>query len=100
MFCGVPLALLEGFRASGIPSRHGNPFFLFLSPRHSGPDKHVQEDMKGREGSQSPETTRECEQKSESVRRGKEGAGGREAGERKKQWARAEHGTKAGPPFF
>ena len=36
----------------------------------------------------------------ESVRRGKEGAGGREAGERKKQWARAEQGTKAGPPFF
>ena len=79
----------------GRQASHQNP-----AEPHSGPDKHVQEDMKGREGSQSPETTRECEQKSESVRRGKEGAGGREAGERKKQWARAEQGTKAGPPFF
>ena len=33
----------------------------------------------------------------ESVRRGKEGAGGREAGERKKQWARAEQGRVGWP---
>jgi hypothetical protein len=53
-----------------------------------------------REGSQSPETTRQCEQKSESVIMAKEEASGGEVGKRQKQCARAEQGIKEGTPFF
>ena len=53
-----------------------------------------------REGSQSPETTRQCKWKSESAIRGKQEARGGEVGEKKEEWARAEQGTEEQTPFF
>lgn len=58
---GCPLPVRE---AGGIRvSRHGNPFFPH-SPRQSGPDKHVQEDMKGEGRKPEPKRPQESVSKS------------------------------------